>query len=927
MNLRGAFEAIEQGNKLIMAKTKKAGAAPAPPPIRPVSDDSVQFADPLWRRVLREPIALGLVPLILARPLLDGATWPTDNFYFVWGILLLACLFLARMLMRGAEPRFKLGTVVLGCFWLAGLMTLATTVQYSTTYRAAVIWAGHFFLFLAVVNGVRSRTGIAIVLTALIASFLVETLYSFVHFSYILPMMRQMVMADSYVLRTRLGGDTDSAQLIHRLQTNRASGSLLFPNALAGFLILAIPITFAETIQSFRAFARRRQQPAAPEPPVEASPLAVTLTVSLTWLALVCITYFTVTLILSMRAAAGGLRAIAWADPANWLPFAVFVVIAPVALAGGAAVALKRGGFPYLGLWTRVGVLPLLVVGEVWMLWLTYSRGGMLALVMATVLVAAVLAAARRGFLRGKGVKAVPAAAGLLLAVLLAALLAADTPAPAPTTQAAPAQAAPAAPAPTAPAQPGQVDTGNLTTQGRDMTASDLASGATVRLRLSYWRTGVYMALDNFWTGVGWGNFGACYPNYRRAGAGAVTVAHNDYLQALCETGILGFAFFCSFWLYLAWWGLKRVLREEDGTRRWELLGLYTGLLAVLAHAVIDFDFYDPSVAFFAFLAAGLLVSRGLVKEEGAGPVAAAGSVKRRSIYQLVSLPLLLMAALVAGMAFRVYLSDFIKGRGDFLGVGDDQKLKQLFYEAKFFFPLPEETEKATKPRAIAGTHLSGLVPLRSALESAGSFQVAGNKPGTMRRLRPDEPIPREALFVVSDFEKAKQQILPYADAWLSQLKDADTIFPYDAELSAELTKWYDLLTHSLPDGEARRQYVLDDLTWAQESVRRSPREFGYRLMLGNALWMRANIETDSTTWTRLMDDGLAEFKKAAELFPSSGNVLRQYGNAMLNYGRTLRRAAKAATGQTSPEAEQMTKEAWELIRRAGDLEAAELRF
>lgn len=901
-----------------MAKTKKTALASAPPPVSPALDGSAQSSQPLWRRVLREPIALGIVPLILARPLLDGATWPTDNFYFVWGILLLACVFLARMLMRGAEPRFKLGTVILGCFWLAGLMTLASTVQYGATYRSAVIWAGHFFLFLAIVNGVRSRTGIAIVMSAMIASFLVETLYSFVHFSYILPMMRQMVMADSYVVRTRLGGDADSALLIHRLQTNRASGSLLFPNALAGFLIMAVPITFAELLQSFRALTRRRKQPATTERAQEASPLAVTLTASLTWLALVCIAYFTVTLALSMRAAAGGQRAIAWTNAANWLPFAVLVVIAPVALAAGAAVALKRGGFPYLGLCARLGVLPVLLPGEAWMLWLTYSRGGMLALVMATLLIAAVMLVSSRGLMRGRGSKSVPVAAGLVLAALLAALLAADAPAPPPAAQ--------AVTAPAASAQPAPVDTSNLTLQGRDMTVSDLASGATFRLRFSYWSTGVYMALDNFWTGVGWGNFGACYPNYKRPGAGAVTVAHNDYLQALCETGILGFALFCSFWLYMAWWGLNRVLAEQDSRRRWELLGLYTGLMAVLAHAVIDFDFYDPSVAFFAFLTAGLLVSRGLLVENTlASPVPP--SNKRRPIYQLVALPLLLFAALVAGMAFRVYLSDFIKGRGSFLGVGDDKEMEQFFYEAKFFFPLPEETQNAAKPRAIAATHLSGLVPLRSALESAGSFHVVGSKPGAMRRLRPDEPIPREAVYVVTDFEKAKQQILPYADAWLAQLKDADSIFPYDARLSGELTKWYDLLTHSLPDGNARRQYVLDYLTWAQESVRRSPSEFGYRLTLGNALWMRANIETGRATWTQLMNDGLAEFKMAADLFPSSGSVLRQYGNAMINYGRSLRRAARAATGQTTPEAEKLITDAKVLLHRADDMDAADLTF
>ena len=44
---------------------------------------------PWWRQALDEPVALGLVPLILLRPFSDGPTFPTNNLYWVVGIMAL----------------------------------------------------------------------------------------------------------------------------------------------------------------------------------------------------------------------------------------------------------------------------------------------------------------------------------------------------------------------------------------------------------------------------------------------------------------------------------------------------------------------------------------------------------------------------------------------------------------------------------------------------------------------------------------------------------------------------------------------------------------------------------------------------------------------------------------------------------------------
>ncbi|HUW60782.1 MAG TPA: O-antigen ligase family protein [Candidatus Bathyarchaeia archaeon] len=893
-------------------RARRGKGKPAPAPVSPPAEIPKE-PEPLWRRVLREPIAIGLTPLILVRPWLDGVTYPTANFYFVWGVVVLACVFVVRMLAKGAEPRFKWGTALLAGFWLVGLLTFAWTVQFDSTYRSVIIWAGYVFLFLAVVNGVRTRTGFGIVLTAFLASVFAESAYSLFHYQYILPLVRETVLRDPHLVQTRFGADIASAVLAHRLQVNRAFGSLLYPNALAAFLVLSLPVVAGEAAVALRELWKKL--PASPRD--LPSPWQQVLTTLAIWLVLAAVAHL-ITEAIGLfeyppgkhmvwrhgplaRMDDGSLR---WAGLHYFRLWCATTAVAPLLIAALMSFVLRKRGYRVLWLWVRGVLLALLLVVEAVALWLTFSRGGMVAIAGATALSAALIVVARSTRARQYG-KAASVTAALLLLATLPALTGQAPPRPSPP------QPAPAA---TGTAPPAAIP---ITKEGMDLTVADLMNPASFRLRVSYWQTGLRMALDNFWTGVGLGNFGTVYPNYKRPGAGEVKAAHNDYLQILCETGIIGFGLFMAFWLYFMAWAAVRICREPDTAERWTLIGLNAGLLAFLAHSLVDFSFFNPALSFFAFLVASLLVSRALVD----APEPAPAKTTARGANQILALPILLFAALICGMGLRVYIADLITGGYRFLAVGDDQKLDQIFSDGRFFFP--PIGDPAPKPKPVLARHLGGLVTDTAALQAIGRFVVRdggrdGNPP-KIRMVQPDEAVPNSAFYVVNDIEKAKQQVLPYVDAWLGLLQRADKMYPHDAKLAGYFMKWYDLMVFALPDGDTRSRYILEYAKWAQETVRRSPREFQYRTALAKSLWLRANIEPSGAARRRYFEEGLEAYKQAMQLYPSSPDTTRAYGQALVKYGQALQKDATQGT-TLADEATRLVKEGEQVLRRADEL-------
>jgi O-antigen ligase len=110
--------------------------------------------------------------------------------------------------------------------------------------------------------------------------------------------------------------------------------------------------------------------------------------------------------------------------------------------------------------------------------------------------------------------------------------------------------------------------------------------------------------------GWGLGTFPTVYPSYRSFYTNQfVNEAHNDYVQLLVETGLLGFA--------LMLWFLARLYQHGLPTsRRWEFqwdaavsLAALLGCTGILLHSLVDFNLQIPANAALFYSLCGLAAS------------------------------------------------------------------------------------------------------------------------------------------------------------------------------------------------------------------------------------------------------------------------------------------------------------------------------
>ena len=104
-------------------------------------------------------------------------------------------------------------------------------------------------------------------------------------------------------------------------------------------------------------------------------------------------------------------------------------------------------------------------------------------------------------------------------------------------------------------------------------------------------------------TGTGPGTFIHAYPMTEKVANSNIIVdhAHNDYLEVLAESGIIGggalilAAFGGVIWIF------KRWLRRRDPFIRGVVLGALTGIMAMLVHSLMDFNLRIPANAVYFF--------------------------------------------------------------------------------------------------------------------------------------------------------------------------------------------------------------------------------------------------------------------------------------------------------------------------------------
>jgi len=124
--------------------------------------------------------------------------------------------------------------------------------------------------------------------------------------------------------------------------------------------------------------------------------------------------------------------------------------------------------------------------------------------------------------------------------------------------------------------------------------------------RLVLWRGALEIFGDHPLLGAGMGSFVTAYPRYQLDAQDLIVEhAHNDYIEALTETGLLGGVLILAalgLFLRVVFANLAVQLKREAG---WIQLGAAIACCGLLVHSFADFNLHLPAnAAWFAFCAA-----------------------------------------------------------------------------------------------------------------------------------------------------------------------------------------------------------------------------------------------------------------------------------------------------------------------------------
>ena len=135
--------------------------------------------------------------------------------------------------------------------------------------------------------------------------------------------------------------------------------------------------------------------------------------------------------------------------------------------------------------------------------------------------------------------------------------------------------------------------------------SQEVTEGKRASMRSGTWR----IFVDHPVLGTGLGTLQQVYPPYESLYDGKiVNHTHNDYLEALAETGVLG-GLCCAWFLGVLFLGALRILQSGDRSflNTLRLCG-FTACWGLLVHSMVDFNLHIPA-NLLLFLLMGLLAT------------------------------------------------------------------------------------------------------------------------------------------------------------------------------------------------------------------------------------------------------------------------------------------------------------------------------
>ena len=146
-----------------------------------------------------------------------------------------------------------------------------------------------------------------------------------------------------------------------------------------------------------------------------------------------------------------------------------------------------------------------------------------------------------------------------------------------------------------------------------DMSMAELADERYSRREL--WQTTMQMVKDHPLLGVGLGAYQFAYTRYDQgSGVSRVEQSHNDYLQIIADTGVLGGLVMLAF-LVLLFVRSFKALQTRDLVQRSITLGALAGCFGIAVHSFVEFNLQVTNNAQLFLALAALATTRVKVEE------------------------------------------------------------------------------------------------------------------------------------------------------------------------------------------------------------------------------------------------------------------------------------------------------------------------
>ena len=181
------------------------------------------------------------------------------------------------------------------------------------------------------------------------------------------------------------------------------------------------------------------------------------------------------------------------------------------------------------------------------------------------------------------------------------------------------------------------------------MKPETLKMDGAAQYRLDTWRTSILMFKEHPLLGVGTGVFKLQYPLYQaklrdlfpgtKFYGSQESRVHNEYLQVLSETGIIGIIVFIGFFVIVFYSGAKYLNKVKEVKQKGIIIGLLSAIAVILLDSIFAFPFHltSHSVLLWIFIAMIVVLGESHNGESTAGKAGMPAGPEKRQVKKIRS--------------------------------------------------------------------------------------------------------------------------------------------------------------------------------------------------------------------------------------------------------------------------------------------------